>query len=250
MQEAYEVANQAMQAIIDAVGTDAHGAPNRNIFVVSDHGFVSFHTAVSIINLWASNGIDTTQVRAVTSGSAVNIYIGLAGREPDGTVSQSEHLALQQQLVDILEHCFDTNALYTLGAAKWPVFDKVYTRPADLGDPDFGRRTSAFICQDLRDVFALLSPGYTFDGTQDPMVTRLGDSTAAMLILSVPNFYGAHGYDPQLLRMSAIFYAAGPDVGKGTLPQIRTIDVAPTIANILGVPPAPTVQGRIIDLTP
>lgn len=68
-----------------------------------------------------------------------------------------------------------------------------------------------------------------------------------MPILSVPNFYGAHDYDPQLLRMSAIFYTAGPDVGKEALPQIRTIDVAPTIANILDVPPAATVQGHITD---
>jgi hypothetical protein len=69
----------------------------------------------------------------------------LAGREPDGTVSQSQYLALQQQVVDILGHFFDTNALYTLGAAKWPVFNKVYTRPARLGEPEFGRRTSEFI---------------------------------------------------------------------------------------------------------
>ena len=61
LKEAYQVANQAVQAIIDAVGTDEHGEPNSNIFVVSDHGFAPFHTAVSINNLLASNGIDPTQ---------------------------------------------------------------------------------------------------------------------------------------------------------------------------------------------
>jgi hypothetical protein len=96
----------------------------------------------------------------------------------------------------------------------------------------------------------LLSSGYNFDGTENPVVIRLGDSDATMPILSVPNFYGAHGYDPQLLRMSTIFYGAGPDISRGTLPQVRTIDITPTIANILSVPPVPTVQGRIIDLTP
>ena len=101
----------------------------------------------------ASDGIDLTQVRAVTSGPAANIYIRLAGREPDGTVSQSEYLSLQQQVVHILKQFFDTNALYTLGAAKWPVFDKIYTHPADLGDPNSGRRTSAFIGQDSGDEF-------------------------------------------------------------------------------------------------
>jgi Type I phosphodiesterase / nucleotide pyrophosphatase len=55
LKEAYQAANQAIQAIIDAVGTDEHGELNSNIFVVSDHGFAPFHTAVSINNLLASN---------------------------------------------------------------------------------------------------------------------------------------------------------------------------------------------------
>jgi hypothetical protein len=91
--------------------------------------------------------------RAVTSEPAANIYIKLAGREPDGTVSQSEYLALSEQVVEILKNFFDTNLLYTLGAPQWPVFDKVYTRPADLSDLDFGRSTNAFIGQDSGDVF-------------------------------------------------------------------------------------------------
>jgi hypothetical protein len=98
--------------------------------------------------------------------------------------------------------------------------------------------------------FAVLSLGYNFDGTQNPVVIRQGDATSTLPILSVPNFYGAHGYDPLLPSMSAIFNAAGPDVGKGTLPRMRTVDIAPTIANILGVPPAVSVHGRAIDLTP
>ena len=120
LKEAYQAANQAVQAIIDAVGTDEHGELNSNIFVVSDHGFAPFHTAVNINNLLANNGIDPTQVqvRAVTSGPAANIYIGLAGREPDGTVSQAEYIVLQQQVVEILKNFFDTNPLYTLGSRQ------------------------------------------------------------------------------------------------------------------------------------
>ena len=250
LKEAYQAANQAVQAIITAVGTDQHGDPNSNIFVVSDHGFAPFHTAVSINNLLASNGINPTRVRAVTSGPAANIHISLAGREPDGTVSQPEYLTLQHQVAGILKNFFDTNPRYTLGARRRPVFDKIYSRPAALGDCDFGRHTSAFIGQDSGDVFALLSLGYNFDGTQNPVVIRQGDPASTLPIFSVPNFYGAHGYDPQLLSMSAIFYAAGPDVGKGTLPYVHDIDMAPTIAHLLGVQPAPTAQGRIIDLTP
>src|SRR5262249_59636940 len=48
---AYQDANQAVQAVIDAVGVDAHGVPNSNIIVVSDHRFHPFPTAVSINKL-------------------------------------------------------------------------------------------------------------------------------------------------------------------------------------------------------
>ena len=44
--------------------------------------------------------------------------------------------------------------------------------------------------------------------------------------------------------MSAIFYAAGPDVKHGQkIHRIRNIDVAPTLLQLLGVMPAQTVDG-------
>ena len=47
--------------------------------------------------------------------------------------------------------------------------------------------------------------------------------------------------------MSAIFYAAGPRSARGTtLDRVRSIDVAPTVLAILGVPPAPTVDGVVL----
>jgi predicted AlkP superfamily pyrophosphatase or phosphodiesterase len=81
-------------------------------------------------------------------------------------------------------------------------------------------------------------------------VRRLGDdpATPAVPLLSVPNFYGAHGYDPKLREMSAIFFAAGPQVCRDKLEEIRNIDIAPTILAILGVRPADSVQGRAIKL--
>ena len=67
-------------------------------------------------------------------------------------------------------------------------------------------------------------------------------------MLSVPNFYGAHGYDPRLPEMSAIFYAAGPDMCRERFETVRNIDIAPTILDILNVRPADTVQGRALRL--
>ena len=234
---AYKVASRAVQRIVEAVGTDAGGRPKSNIIVVSDHGFETFHTAVNMPAFLASRGFDPAKVRAVTSGPAANVYINLQGREPNGTVGRDEYLLLQEQIASALGALVDANPNYTNGAASIPVFDKVYRRPvpADIADPSFGRGTSEFIGQDSGDVSALLTVGYNFDGTQSPVVQRLGDAPATSPTLSLPNFYGAHGYDPLLPNMSAIFIAAGPDIRPGSLTRVRNIDIAPTIGRLLGV---------------
>lgn len=251
VQTAYRVADRAVQRIINAVGT-RNGIPKRNIIVVSDHGFAPFHTAVNLNAFLASKGFDSTKVRAITSGPAVNIYINLQGREPDGTVGREEYIALQQQVVRALKELVDTNPLYVKGDSR-RVFDNIYARPvkndrAKDGTSTFGLATTEFIGQDSGDVFATLNEGYNFDGTQTPSVPRSGDSAAVAAVFSVPSFYGAHGYDPKKSNMSAIFFAAGPDINRGTLGQVRNTDIAPTINRLLGVKSAPTVQGSALKL--
>lgn len=244
---AYQAADRAVQRIIDAVGTDSDGKPNSDIIIVSDHGFAPFHTAVDINTFFRNNDFDANKVRAVSSGPAVNVYINLQGREPNGIVSREEYITLQQQVANALRSFRDENPNYTKGNTRVNVFDKVYTRPIpnDLNDPSFGLNTDEFIGQDTGDVFALLTEGYNFDGIQTPVVQRLGDSSSSP-VLSVPNFYGAHGYNPNLPNMSASFLAAGPDFNRQTLKRVRNIDIAPTIARLLNVQPASTVQGRSI----
>jgi hypothetical protein len=178
----------------------------------------------------------------------VNVYISLQGREPDGIVSRSEYMTLEAKVAEILEQLIDTNPNYTLGAAGRPVFEKVYRRPlpADINDPSFGLGTNEFIGQDSGDLFALLSLGYNFDGTQSPAVQRLGDPSAGAPIFSIPNFYGAHGYNPKHRSMSAIFIAAGPDIKKREIEEVRNIDVAPTILKLLGVQGSDKTQGVVI----
>jgi predicted AlkP superfamily pyrophosphatase or phosphodiesterase len=111
-----------------------------------------------------------------------------------------------------------------------------------------GLCTSKTIGQDFGDVFALMAPGYNFDGFQNPGVARLGDApfNAATTTLSMPNFYGAHGHDPELPLMSATFIADGPQIRKETtIRRMRNIDVAPTIMQILGVKPH-QVDGAVL----
>ncbi len=256
---AYQAANTAVQKVIEAVGVDASGKPNSDIIVTSDHGFSPFHTAVSMNNLLRNAGFDSNKVRAVVSGPAVNIYINLKGREAAVAgvtqVEVAEYLTLQKQVIDLLKGFVDTNSNYTNGAASVGVFDKIYNRDVPATATTANEVINArgtFIGQDTGDVFALLKTGYNFDGTQTTPVIRKGDTaptTTAPAVLSVPNFYGAHGYDPTLPEMKAIFYAAGPDIVSQPLGSVRNIDIAPTIEKILNVAPAATVNGKAIAIT-
>src|SRR5262249_19805225 len=159
LRTAYRAANDAVQRIIEAVGTERNGKPRSDVIVVSDHGFAPFHTAVNMAGFLASKGFDSTKVRAITSGPAAHIYISLQGREPNGTVARSDYLTLQQQLVTALREFVDTNPNYTLGRRSVPVFDQVFARPtpANTADPDFGLGTNDVIGQDSGDVYATLS---------------------------------------------------------------------------------------------
>ncbi|MGA1359643.1 MAG: ectonucleotide pyrophosphatase/phosphodiesterase [Gemmatimonadaceae bacterium] len=52
---------------------------------------------------------------------------------------------------------------------------------------------------------------------------------------------GAHGYDPQLPSMAALFIAAGPGIAQGrTVPAFQNIHVYPLMAELLRLRPAPT----------
>jgi predicted AlkP superfamily pyrophosphatase or phosphodiesterase len=239
---AYQQADRAVERIAEAAG------PSSNIFVVSDHGFAPFHTAVNLTNILRSAGIDTSTLSIRTSGSAVNIYVNLQGREPGGTVDPVTYGNLVGQIHAAIKNATDPNSLFNGSLKDARIFGKVESRPLSC-DKGVGLCTSDKIGQDFGDVFAQLAEGYNFDGIQNPVVVRQGDPAfdAAKTVFSVPNFYGSHGHDAELKSMSATFMAAGPRIRHHTIVErVRNIDVAPTIMHLLGVRPGPDVDGRVL----
>ena len=238
---AYQTADKAVKQIADAAGRDS------NVIVVSDHGFAPFHTSVSMTNILKNAGIDTSKVGIRTSGPAANIYINLQQREQGGTVDPATYNALVAQISDAVKNAVDPNPRFNFSLNDGRIFTVVESRPLQC-EAATGRCTSKTIGQDFGDVFALMAPGYNFDGIQNPGVARLGDApfNATTTTLSMPNFYGAHGHDPELPVMSATFIAAGPQIRKETtIRRMHNIDLAPTIMKILGVKPH-QVDGEVL----
>jgi predicted AlkP superfamily pyrophosphatase or phosphodiesterase len=239
---AYQTADKAVKQIADVAGR------HSNVIVVSDHGFAPFHTSVNMTNILRNAGIDTTKVAIRTSGPAVNIYINEQGRELGGSVDVATYKALLAQITNAVKTAVDPNPRFNFSLKDGRIFTVVETRPLQCDDAATGLCTSKTIGQDFGDVFALMAPGYNFDGIQNPGVARLGDApfNAATTALSMPNFYGAHGHDPELPVMSATFIAAGPQIREDTtIRHMRNIDVAPTIMKILGVTPH-QVDGEVL----
>jgi predicted AlkP superfamily phosphohydrolase/phosphomutase len=240
---AYRRADWAVGRILDTVG------PSSNVIVVSDHGMTPFHTAVNMANVLRNAGVDITRLGIRTNGPAVNIYVNLEGRESGGTVDGTDYQALVDQVATALREARDPNVVFNFSLRGGRIFDTVIARP-ELCPEGPGLCTNRKIGQDFGDVFAMLAEGYNFDGTQNPVVVRLGDPAFDPLttMFSVPNFYGAHGYDPALPSMSASFIAAGPDILRGTtLDRVTNIDVAPTVLRLLGVEPTRTMDGRVLE---
>ena len=85
-------------------------------------------------------------------------------------------------------------------------------------------------------LFILGQDGYAFTAAADGAVVV--DAPAASL--------GSHGYVASDPELQAIFIASGRGIRPGTVVDtMRTIDIAPTAARLLGVQ-LPNVQGRVL----
>jgi len=228
-EEAAHIADDSLGILLGALNLDT-----TTLMMVGDHGMAPIHSRVYINTILENAGLLTldsqnyvvlnqTKAFAICSGGAVHVYINLEGREKGGgTVSADEYKQVQGQIIDLLTDLKDPET----GEA---VFERVLPRSslADLGlDSD-----------NSGDVFAQAIPGYHLDGW------RGNDE-----VFEQTDFYGQHGYDSTLPEMHTIFIAAGAGVPAtgGTIPPVRVVDYAPTIARMLGFPPAPNVDGTII----
>jgi len=233
---------------------------NPTTFVASDHGFapqfLAIDASLPLVELGLLSRPQTSNCRPATgetigkakacwAGGALQIYLNLAGRDPAGGGFQQVAAADEAATVAAIKAKFlgltDPNDWTHDGSPEgWTVIDRAFTKaeanaipngPGSTSDMSHPTRTGDLV------VFAY--PPYQFDA-----------ETPGTLI-APSHFFGQHGYVPDVqvlaanVNMRATFLAGGRGVAHRTV-DASSIDLAPTLAQLLGVPTPLQSQGRVL----
>lgn len=254
----YQQVDDNIARILEAVDLN-----NTMVVLVSDHGFTHLDWNPFIKHFLAEAGLlsfdfhpetgqlvidwSKTKCHPLEPGHA-HIFINLKGRDPQGIVESEDYAKVQQEIISALRAIRDPETgesivsvaitkeeAVTLGVYEGPGFERV------------------------GDVLFALKPGYMAnpfiyktaikyaDGTERIIPNPEGHEPAVL----GQNFTGAHLTLPGIKEMEAAFVLSGPSVPHLEMPRpIRVIDIAPTIAHLLGIPIPKDAEGGILsDIT-
>ena len=243
IRSAYHEADETLALALDFMG----GLDETTVFATSDHGFAPQWYAVNASKALADLGLGPEQAsncRAVAAtlvkechaGGTVQFYLDLAGRDPaSGNAPQvpaANYNAVRQQIVDYFTDLDDPN-LPGVQQVVDRVLLKEELRDVDGSDSLHPNRSG--------DVVVVFRPPYQSDA-----------ATPGQLI-NFSQFFGQHGYLPDLVDLDAsvnlhgTFVAAGPGVRHAAdVAGINAIDLAPTLAYLLGIDRPQNASGRIL----
>jgi predicted AlkP superfamily pyrophosphatase or phosphodiesterase len=205
---ALALADARVGRLIEA--TRRAGIYNRTTFIiVSDHGFKTYRKTIRPNALLKAKGLGGS-AWVIPEGGTAMVYVTRAGDKQAILNRLKTELAGLEGVAEVIP----PSQFAKLG----------------LPDPEKNER--------MADLVLAAADGYSFTAAAD------GDGVVPVPAGATP---GSHGYlntDPD---MQAIFVASGAGIRKGAaLGPIRSLDVAPTIARLLGIAFA-GAEGRALD---
>ena len=238
IQTAYHEADQTLGLGRQLMGSDT------TVFASSDHGFAPQWYAVNAGKILADAGITGAEnisncrapappvrAKACWAGGTAQVHINLVGRDPTGVVTAADYQTVRNQIIAAFQNLIDP-----ANPGAQVVLDVIVKE--DLRDVD---GSDSLHPSRSGDVTVVLRPPYQFDA-----------ATPGQRI-AFSQFFGQHGYLPELVdlahsvNMHAVFVAAGPGIRKQSpVAGIRAVDVAPTLAYLLGIPAPQNASGRIL----
>ncbi|TLN28540.1 hypothetical protein FDZ74_00435, partial [bacterium] len=234
---------------------------NTTTFVASDHGFAPQFLAIDASKVLVDLGLlskpQTSNCRPATgetigkakacwAGGTVQIYLNLAGRDPAGggyqQVPANQEAAVVAQIKAAYLALSDPNDWTGDGQPEgWMMIDRAFTKAEARYIPN-GPDSYADMAHPTRtgDLVVFAYPPYQFDA----------ETPGTLVALSA--FFGQHGYVPDVqnldanVNMRATFIAGGKDIQPNYVADgLRTIDLAPTIAYLMGIPEPQQSQGVV-----
>ena len=236
------------------------GRSNPTTFVSSDHGFAPQFAAIDASRVLVDLGLlslpQTSNCRPATgetigkakacwAGGTVQIYLNLAGRDPAGggltQVAAAEEAATVAAIKAAYLALADTTDWSGDGQPEgWKVIDRAFTKAEARYIPN-GADSTTDMAHPTRtgDLVVFSYPPYQFDAaTPGTLIARSA-------------FFGQHGYVPDVqdfganINMRATFIAGGDGIARGRIDGLQTIDIAPSIAYMMGIPEPQHSQGVV-----
>jgi 2',3'-cyclic-nucleotide 2'-phosphodiesterase (5'-nucleotidase family)/predicted AlkP superfamily phosphohydrolase/phosphomutase len=255
VREAYEGSDATMRLAQDHMDTK-----DLDTFVSSDHGFAPQFAAIDASlplvtagllskpqtgNCRPAAGETIGKAKACWAGGTAQIYLNLAGRDPAGSgfqqVAAGDADATVAKIRDAFKDIKDGNDWTGDGQPEgWTVIDRTFTKAEARHIPN-GAHSTADMAHPTRtgDLVVFSFPPYQFDAeTPGTLIAR-------------SQFFGQHGYVPDVqelesnTNMRSTFLADGPDVERGKVRGVRSIDLAPTAAYLLDIPAPQQSQGIV-----
>jgi hypothetical protein len=252
---AYHEADETLALGRELMGDEA------TVFASSDHGFAPQWYAVNAGKVLLDAALQTVEqngncrwfpsyppepapgqkVKACYAGGTAQFYINLVGRHPEGIVPVADYENVRNQIIQAFQNLTDPE-----NPGKQVVL--AIFRKEQLSNVD---GTNSLNATRSGDVVVVLRPPYQYDA-----------ATPGRRI-AFSQFFGQHGYLPNLVKlqrnvnMHGTFLAAGPGVRGGggggnggggrVVHGVRGIDVAPTIAFLLGIDGPAQATGEVLD---
>lgn len=230
-------------------------------FVASDHGFAPQFLAIDASkvlvdlgllsqpqtsNCRPASGETIGMAKACWAGGTVQIYLNLEGREPADEGFQQVPADEEAATVEAIKAAFlalsDPNDWTGDSQPEgWTVIDRAFTKAEARYIPN-GPDSTTDMAQPTRtgDLVVFSYPPYQFDA-----------ATPGTLV-SLSHFFGQHGYVPDVqnldanVNMRATFLAGGNAIrSRMVVNDLRTIDIAPTIAYVMRIPLPQHSQGVV-----
>jgi len=227
----WELIVRTYKMVDEFVGVVLNNVPPRTaVIMISDHGQVPIKKIVHINGILYNRGyiavdeafrVDVRGTKAYAPWHS-HIFINLAGREAQGVVGATEYSSLVEEIVRMLREYRDPDT-------GERVFDLVLTREEaeilGLG----GERTG--------DIVFALKPGYTSSTAlvRDRATGKAVEIAPATPLVTVTGDHGPHL--PHYKELHGVFLAVGPGISGGYLGAVSSLQVAPTIAALLGIKP-------------